>query len=128
MNISASHLQSIGVCLRNFPPTHQDLTKLFSVTKNQATIIRSIPSITFISTSSSNHFDTTQTPQIPDPKMTDSGSFIKIPTPEEEERMRKAAEESQKKREEAQKKREALEMAVKAGESSQSKRKGNSST
>jgi hypothetical protein len=61
-------------------------------------------------------------------KMTDSGGFIKIPTAEEEERMRKAAEESQKKREEAQKKREALEMAVKAGESSQGKRKGNSSS
>jgi hypothetical protein len=38
--------------------------------------------------------------------MTDSGSFIKVPTPEEEERMRKAATESQRKREEARKKRE----------------------
>ena len=33
--------------------------------------------------------------------MTSSGSFVKIPTDEEEERMRKAAEDSQKRREEA---------------------------
>ena len=38
--------------------------------------------------------------------MTSSDGFVKVPTDEEEERMRKAAEESQRKREEARKKRE----------------------
>jgi hypothetical protein len=42
--------------------------------------------------------------------MTSSGSFVKVPTDEEEERIRKAAEDSQKRREEAKKKREMEEL------------------
>jgi len=58
----------------------------------------------------------------PTTKMTDSGGFIKIPKPDEEERMRKAADESQKRREEARKRREAEESMKEAGESSQKRR------
>lgn len=56
--------------------------------------------------------------------MTDSGSFIRVPNAEEEERMRKAAEASQKKREEARKNREIKEATRKAGEASQERRRG----
>ncbi|GAB7357567.1 hypothetical protein MBLNU459_g0078t1 [Dothideomycetes sp. NU459] len=52
------------------------------------------------------------------------GNFIKVPTDEEESRMRKAAEESQRKREEARKKREMEEAMAKAGHASQEKRRG----
>ncbi|KAJ5675437.1 hypothetical protein N7462_008334 [Penicillium macrosclerotiorum] len=60
-------------------------------------------------------------------KMTDSGSFIKVPNDEEEARMRKAAEESQQRREAAKKKREMEEAMKKAAESSQQRRKGGGS-
>ncbi|KAI9710766.1 MAG: hypothetical protein M1820_002599 [Bogoriella megaspora] len=54
--------------------------------------------------------------------MTESGSFIKVPTDEEEKRMREAAEASRQKREEAKKQREALKAAEKAGKASQERR------
>ncbi|KAK4073568.1 hypothetical protein Purlil1_13010 [Purpureocillium lilacinum] len=56
-------------------------------------------------------------------RMTDSGSFIKVPNAEEEERMRKAAEESQRKREEARKKRDMEEVMKRAADESLKRRK-----
>jgi hypothetical protein len=50
--------------------------------------------------------------------MTSSGGFVKVPTDKEEERMRKAAEDSQKRWEEAKEKQEMEEMMKKAGEDS----------
>ncbi|CAG9956907.1 unnamed protein product [Clonostachys rosea f. rosea IK726] len=56
--------------------------------------------------------------------MTDSGSFIKVPTSEEEERMRKAADEARRKREESRKKVEMDEAMKKAGGEAQNRRRG----
>ncbi|KAK2804332.1 hypothetical protein FQN50_006623 [Emmonsiellopsis sp. PD_5] len=60
--------------------------------------------------------------------MTESGGFIKVPTDEEEEFMRKSAEESQKRREEARKQREMEEIMKKAGEDSQKRRNAGGGT
>lgn len=56
--------------------------------------------------------------------MTDSGGFIKIPTPVEEELMRKAAEDSQKRREAERKRRDMENLVKKAGENSKNRRGG----